>query len=166
MNLEEKVEAILYASENPLSVNDMAMVLGEDKDMVMKALKVLIRDYRKRTTSLDIVRTGIRYKLQLKNEYSDLVTPVSKREISNLELRILGFVAANTDCLRGDIIQHFGERSRSPLEGLVHRKFLNARKYRNTEQYSVTREFYRYFNIGRKDLEKKVKNMGEENSDE
>lgn len=166
MSLEEKVEAILYASENPLSITDIAMVLGENKDSVVKALKKLVKDYKDRTTSLDIVRTGIRYKMQLKNEFSDLVTPVSKREISNLELKILGFVAANTQCLRGDVIQHFGERSRSPLEGLVHRKFLNARKYRNTEQYSVTKEFYRYFNIGKKDLEGRVKSMGEDGPNE
>lgn len=166
MSLEEKVEAILYASENPLSVADIATVLREDKDGVMKALKTLIRDYKKRATSLDIVRTGIRYKLQLKNEFSDIVTPVSKREVTNLELRILGFVAANSECLRGDIVGHFGERSRTPLEGLVHRKFLNAKKYRNTEQYSVTKEFYRYFNIGKKDLQSRIKAIGEGIPDE
>ncbi len=161
MSLEEKVEAILYASENPLSIADIATVLSENKDEVMKALKALIKDYRKRPTSLDIVRNGIRYKMQLKNEFSDLVTPVSKREISNLELRILGFVAANPQCMRGDIVQHFGDRGRAPLEGLVHRKFLSARKYRNTELYSVTREFYRYFNINKSELESKVKNSEE-----
>ncbi len=161
MSLEEKVEAILYASENPLSVADIATVLNENKDEVMKALRALTKNYKKRPTSLDIVRTGIRYKMQLKNEFSDLVTPVSKREISNLELKILGFVAANPQCMRGDIVQHFGDRSRSPLEGLVHRKFLNAKKYRNTELYSVTREFYRYFNINKSELESRVKNSGE-----
>lgn len=166
MSLEEKVEAILYASENPLSVTDIATVLGENKDTVMKALRALIREYKKRSTSLVIVRGGIRYKMQLKNEFSDIVTPVSKREISNLELKILGFVAANPQCMRGNIVQHFGDRSRSPLEGLVHRKFLSAKKYRNTELYNVTKEFYRYFNINKSDLEARVKNSEEpENSE-
>lgn len=161
MSLEEKVEAILYASENPLSIADIATVLGENRDEVMKALKALLKDYRKRQTSLDIVRSGIRYKMQLKNEFSEIVTPVSKREISNLELKILGFVAANSQCMRGDIVQHFGDRSRSPLEVLVHRKFLSAKKYRNTELYSVTREFYRYFNINKNELSAKVNNSEE-----
>lgn len=166
VNLDEKVEAILYASENPMSISDIAMVLGESKDDVIKSIKALIRDYRKRKTSLDIVRTGIRYKMQLKNEFSDIVTPVSKREVSNLELKILGFVAANADCLRGDIISHFGDRSRDPLQELVHRKFLNARKYRNTELYSVTKEFYRYFNIDKKELEKRTGAVVEGTTDE
>ncbi len=166
MSLEEKVEAILYASENPLSVADIATVLNENKDEVMKAVKALIKSYRKRPTSLVIVRTGIRYKMQLKNEFSDIVTPVSKREISNLELKILGFVAANPQCMRGDIVQHFGDRSRTPLEGLVHRKFLNAKKYRNTELYSVTKEFYRYFNINKSELEDRVKNSEETEKNE
>lgn len=166
MDLDEKVEAILYASESPMSVADIAMVLGENKETVMKVLKTLIKAYHKRKTSLDIVRTGIRYKMQLKNEYSDIVTPVSKREVSNLELKILGFVAANANCMRGDIVSHFGDRSRDPLQGLVHRKFLNARKYRNTELYSVTKEFYRYFNIDKRDLENRVSAKGEELSNE
>ncbi len=164
MSLEEKVEAILYASENPLSIADIAMVLNENKDEVARALKALVRDYRKRITSLDIVKSGIRYKMQLKNEFSEMVAPVSKREISNLELKILGFVAANAQCMRGDIVQHFGDRSRTPLEGLVRRKFLSAKKYRNTELYSVTREFYRYFNINKSELEARSKNTEETES--
>lgn len=166
MDLDEKVEAILYASESPMSVSDISMVLGEDKDLVMKVLKSLIRSYKKRKTSLDIVRTGIRYKMQLKNEFSDLVAPVSKREVSNLELKILGFVAANANCLRGDVISQFGDRSRDPLQNLVHRKFLHAKKYRNTEVYSVTKEFYRYFNIDKNALESRAKSAGEDNSNE
>ncbi len=166
MDLDEKVEAILYASESPMSVADIAMVLGENKDEIMKVMKSLIRSYRKRKTSLDIVRTGIRYKMQLKNEFSDIVTPVSKREVSNLELKILGFVAANPECMRGTIIDHHGERSREPLIGLVQKKFLSARKYRNTELYSVTKEFYRYFNIDRKELESRAKSTGEEVANE
>ncbi len=155
------VEAVLYATENPLSASDIASVLGKGKEEVVRAIKGLTRDYRDRATSLTIVRVGIRYKMQLKNEFSEIVVPVSKREINNTELRILGFVAANAGCKRGDVVQRFGESSRKALENLINRKFLSPEKYRNTEIYSVTKEFYRYFNIGKKELEAKVNKLSE-----
>lgn len=154
MELGEKIEAVLYASENPLSADDIAFALREDRIAVANALKKLIRDYKSRKTSLCIVRTGIRYKLQLKNEFSDIVIPVAKREMDSTEVEILGFVAANKGCKRGDIIQKFGERSRETLQRLKSRKFLSAKKYRNTELFSVTKEFFHYFNIDRKSLDR------------
>ena len=160
------VEAVLYATENPLSAGDIASVLGEGKEEVARAIKGLTKDYRDRATSLTIARVGIRYKMQLKNEFSEIVTPVSKREISNPELRILGFVAANAGCKRGDIVQRFGESSRKALDDLINRKFLSPEKYRNTEIYGVTKEFYRYFNIGKKELEAKVTRLSGAQNDE
>lgn len=154
MDLGEKIEAVLYASENPLSADDIAFALKEDRVSVASALKKLIREYNNRKTSLCIVRTGIRYKLQLKSEFSDLVIPVSRRELDKTEISILGFIAANDNCIRGDIIQRFGEKSRETLQRLESRKLLSAKKYRNTELFSVTKEFFRYFNIDRKSLKK------------
>ncbi len=161
MELNEKIEAILYASENPLSADDIAFALREDRFAVATALKKLIKDYKSRKTSLCIVRTGIRYKLQLKEEFSDTVIPVARREMDSTEVEILGFVAANPGCKRGDIIQKFGEKSRETLQRLESRKFLTAKKYRNTELFTVTREFFHYFNVDRKTLERMAgKNKG------
>lgn len=160
MDLGEKIEAVLYASENPLSADDIAFALKEDRVAVATALKKLIKEYNNRKTSLCIVRTGIRYKLQLKSEFSDLVIPVSKRELDKTEIGILGFIAANDNCKRGDILQKFGEKSREILQRLESRKLLSAKKYRNTELFSVTKEFFRYFNIDRKSLKKMALSEG------
>lgn len=159
MNLVQKVEAVLYASESPLSAGDIAAVLSEPKEDVLKAIRQLIKDYGRRETCLTVARTGIRYKLQLKNEYSQIVSPVSRMEIDQIQLRILGFVAANPGCIRGEIIQRFGEKSRNMIQELLVRKFLSERKYRNTEVYNVTREFFRYFNVNKSDLESRLKGM-------
>ncbi len=159
MNLLQKVEAVLYACETPLSAGDIASLLGEEREIVVKAIKSLAREYGKRETCLYVARTGIRYKLQLRNEFTDLVAPVSKREIDPIQLKILGFVAANPGCIRGDIVQRFGEKSRTLIQDLVKRKLLSEKKYRNTDIYDVTREFYRYFNIKKSDLEMKAREM-------
>ncbi len=160
MNLLQKVEAVLYASETPLSAGDIASLLGEERENVVKAIKTLARDYGRRESCLSVARSGIRYKLQLRNEFTELVAPVSRREIDQIQLKILGFVAANPGCIRGDIMERFGEKSKASIQDLVKRKLLSEKKYRNTSIYDVTREFYRYFNIKKNELEMKIRELG------
>jgi chromosome segregation and condensation protein ScpB len=165
MDVVRKVEAVLYASESPMSAGDISSVIGEPREEVIKAIKKLARDYSARETCLAVARSGIRYKLQLRNEYSDIVAPVSRMEIDQVQVKILGFVAANPGALRGQIIQKYGERSRPLIHDLVKRKLLSEKRYRNTEAFDVTREFYRYFNIDRGELVSRIrKTEGEENA--
>ncbi|MEM0158896.1 MAG: SMC-Scp complex subunit ScpB [Thermoplasmataceae archaeon] len=162
MNLSARIEAVLYASNNPLSINDIASVLGEDPQSVSKELRSLIREYSRRDGALHISRSGITYKLELRKEFLQVVAPVSKKEFDRLDLEILGFVAANEGCIRGDILRRYGDKAKSRLENLRDRGFLSVKKYRNTGIYKVTREFYRYFNITPEKLKESImKNGGE-----
>ncbi|HLH86515.1 MAG TPA: SMC-Scp complex subunit ScpB [Thermoplasmataceae archaeon] len=160
MNLLSKIEAVLYASESALSVNDIASVLGEDPALVSKELKRLIREYSRRDSALQIARTGITYKIQLRKEFVPVVSPVSKKEFDRLDLEILGFIAANDGCIRGDIINRYGEKARPHIEVLKSRKFISIKKYRNTEKFSVTKEFFRYFSITPEKLKEMVAGTG------
>lgn len=153
MSVISKVEAVLYASDEPISASDISVVINEPKEEVVKAIRDLIKTYRKNGSALVIRRMGIRYKMQLSPEYSSIVTPVSTREIAQLDLKILGFIAANKECKLGDIGRKFGEKGREALNGLISRKFIRTRKFRNTELLSPTKEFYRYFNVSEKKLD-------------
>ena len=156
MSINGKVEAVLYASEEPISASDIAVVINEPKEEVLKAIRDLSRNYRKNGSALEIRRTGIRYKIQLNREYSSTVASVSRREIGPLELKVLGFVAANPGCKRGDVIRKYGEKGRDSIESAVSRKFITSRKFRNTEILAPTREFFRYFNISPGELPKRT----------
>lgn len=161
MSINSKVEAVLYASDEPISAADISVVINESKEDVVRAIKEITKSYRKIGSALVIRRTGIRYKMQLAPEFSGVVTPVSTREIAQLDLRILGFIAANKDCKLGDISKKFGDKGREALDGLISRKFIRARKFRNTELLSPTKEFYRYFNVSEKKLDSLTKNKEE-----
>lgn len=156
MTINARVEAILYASEEPISASDISVIINEPKEEVIKAIREINRNYRKNGSALEIRRTGIRYKLQLNPEYGNIVAPVSKREIGPLELKVLGYIAANPGCIKGDVIRKFGEKSRGSISYAIERKFVSSRKFRNTELLTPTREFYRYFNISPKGLQSKT----------
>ncbi len=166
MDLKSSVEALLYASKEPISVSDISMITGATKEEVSKALKSLIREYSKRETSLRISRTGVRYKIQLKDEYHDIVMGVAEPEFSQEETRMLGLIASNSDVIRGVLRENFGQDYDQIVEKLKRAGFIKSRKYRNTELFRVTRKFYSHFHVSSDDIQEAEKDMNGQEGNE
>lgn len=162
MDLKSSVEALLYASKEPISVSDISMITGASKEDVGKALRSLIREYSKRETSLRISRTGIRYKIQLKDEYHDIAMGVAEPEFSQEETRMLGLIASNSDVIRGVLRDNFGPDYDQMVEKLKKAGLIRSRKYRNTEIFRVTRKFYSHFHLSHQDIEEAQKDITDE----
>lgn len=154
MNPRLMVEAVLYASDKLLSAKDVAGVLSIPTKDVSKELRKLLKDYGERETSMTIVKIGNRYRMQLREEYLDIVNAVSEPELTNLELSVMGFIAANPSCRRGDLRDKFGDKYAASLEMLKTKKLVHSRKYRNTEILTTGKRFFDYFGIDRNRLGK------------
>lgn len=162
MELKSSVEALLYASKDPVSITDMAIILKEDKEAVAKALRSLTSEYNRRKSSLMISRSGIRYKMELRDEYHDIAFPVSEPEYSQKELSILGFIASNPGIRRGLLRDFFGEKYMEPVMKLKKDGLIKSDKYRNTELYNVTKKFYKHFNVSQEQIEDMAEGEKEE----
>lgn len=149
MDIKPRVEALLYATETPISISDMSIMLSTDKDEVMKALKKLTREYNSKNSALEIMRNGFRYKLQLREEYVQDVRSVSEREFNPQELQTLGYIAMNPDSKKGDLKLSVGLHYPEFVDSLKKKGMIYSRKYRNTELYNVTKKFYEYFDTSR-----------------
>lgn len=149
MDIKPRVEALLYATETPISISDMSIMLSTDKEEVLKALKKLTREYNSKNSALEIMRNGFRYKLQLREEYVQDVRSVSEREFNPQELQTLGYIAMNPDSKKGDLKLNVGLHYLEFVDSLKKKGMIYSRKYRNTELYNVTKKFYEYFDISR-----------------
>ncbi len=158
MEVRNKIEALLYASETPLSSAELAQIIGVDSAEVYRELRKLSKTYDSIYSALEIRKNGNRYKLQLREEFLDLVIPVSQPEFRNDELMLLGFVAAHPSCKRGDLRVNFGPDFDATVDKFIKRGFLSTERYRNTELFTVTKKFYRYFNITNRQVEDYLKN--------
>lgn len=157
MDIKPRVEALLYATDSPISISDMSIMLSADKDAVIKALKKLTREYNSMGSALEITRNGFRYKLQLRKQYIQDVRSVSSREFSAEELQTLGFIAMNPDAKKGDVKANTGSRYQEYVDILKKKGMIYSRKYRNTELYNVTKKFYEYFDISKGELKSLLK---------
>lgn len=55
------VEGVLFSADRPLRIVDIEEATGMDRGLVRKVVRRLASDYRRRNTSLEVVKVGSRW---------------------------------------------------------------------------------------------------------
>lgn len=152
--LTRKVEAILYSSKEPLKVSDIAEYLNSDNNTILKCIKDIIKNYSEINSSLTVGQFGNKYKIKLNENFNNIVSPFIDREFNDKELSMLSYIYKNPDVINGDLREKFGYDYKESLEKLKKLKMVSSKKYRNTNKYNVTKNFYLKFNINKRTLKK------------
>ncbi len=150
----KKVEAILYSSKGPLKVSDIAEYLNSDNNAVLKSIKEIIKNYAEINSSLAVGQFGNKYKIKLNDNFNELVSPFIDREFNDKELSMLSYIYKNPDVINGDLREKFGYDYKESLDNLKKLRMVSSKKYRNTNKYNVTKNFYIKFNINKRTLKK------------
>jgi segregation and condensation protein B len=156
MTISARIEALLYASENPLSIVEIASVLNEEHSVVRKELLKLIKKLSEETSGLFIAKIGNRYKLTVKKEYQDIVGPVSASELNRTDLKVAGIIATRERTIKGDLRRSLGDRYITSVKTLKEKGLITGKKEGNTESFSVTPKFYKYFNVKKEEFSKQM----------
>ena len=156
MTISARIEALLYASENPLSIVEIASVLNEEHSVVSKELLKLIKKLSEETSGLFIAKIGNRYKLTVKKEYQDIVGPVSASELNRTDLKVAGIIATRERTIKGDLRRSLGDRYITSVKTLKEKGLITGKKEGNTESFSVTPKFYKYFNVKKEEFSKQM----------
>ncbi len=152
--LTRKVEAILYSSREPLKVSDIAEYLNSDNSKILKCIRDIERNYSEIDSSLAVGQFGNKYKIKLNDNFNELVSPFIDREFTDKELSMLSYIYKNPGVINGDLREKFGYDYRESTESLKKLKMISSKKYRNTNKYNVTKNFYLKFNINKRTLKK------------
>ncbi len=150
VNLEQKIEALLFASEEPVGITEISSILFETPEQVRKSIRKLLKDYDARETSLQISTVGKKYKMTLKSDFQEIVFPVATPEFSQDELKALTIIVNSRKPMRGGVSEKLHGQAGSVIHSLKKKGMLKSEKYRNTEIYTLTNKFYRYFNVEKK----------------
>ncbi len=156
-----KVEAILFGSNTPLSLREIASLLHLTSQECSKYLRGLIKDYSRRETSLEIRKIGNRYRIELKKEFVQYVYPVAEKEFSQSDLKALGLIFKSGGLSRTQMRENFGERYNEIITKLKDRKLISAKKVGRAEVFRITSNFFKYFGVRPEDIP-----MGQEESKE
>jgi segregation and condensation protein B len=108
------LEAALYVAGRPLDLNELCSVLStRSKKKTEKTIKVLIEEYAKRNTALEILALkDERYVLQLKADFTPLVRKLVNRPLLSAgPLKTLSYIAYRQPVSQKRVIQVRGQHA-------------------------------------------------------
>tara|TARA_R110001592_G_scaffold1001_2_gene5902 strand:- start:14961 stop:15650 length:690 start_codon:yes stop_codon:yes gene_type:complete len=151
------VEAILFASEKPLTIEQIFNLLEHDlavsRAQIRLILNELIADYSAR--GLELVEVGGAFRFQTKSEYSEwvqLLWEEKPQKYSRALLETLALIAYRQPITRGDIEEIRGVAvSSNIIKTLQERNWVRIVGHREVPGrpaiYATTKQFLAHFNL-------------------
>ena len=152
------IEALIFVSEEPLSVKDLAAVLKTDKAAVEEAVAKLNEEFNARQSGLQLREVAGGWQFATRPEYQEHVRaflktrPSAKLTIASLET--LAVIAYRQPITVPEILEIRGVQSPSSIKTLLDKKLIVAKGRKETVgrpmMYGTSKEFLLQF--GLKDL--------------
>lgn len=144
------VEAALYVAGRPLNINELCQVIGsKSKNKVAKYVEMLIQNYFKRNTALEILALkDERYVLQVKAEYSHLIKKLVNRPLlSSGPLRTLAYIAYMQPVSQKRVIEVRGQHAYAHVKMLKDMDLISWERSGRSRALKTTDYFADYFGL-------------------
>ena len=144
------VESLLFSAGKPLSTEEIQETTGLSPTHVHEAIEHLMQSYntdRKNDTSLEIVKAGNKFIMQVKKTFTDQSMMVAKPEIKTDLLKTLALIAFHQPVKQSNLKHMIGERIYADVDHLVSMHLIHTVPHGATEILTTTRLFPEYFGI-------------------
>ncbi|MEM0493097.1 MAG: SMC-Scp complex subunit ScpB [Candidatus Thermoplasmatota archaeon] len=144
------VESVLFSSAKPLSIDEIKEATGLSEKKVRDALQSIIDTYnikRKDETSIEIVKAGNKYAMQVKRRFLEHSKMVAKPEIHPPLLKTLALIAFHQPIKQSNLRRMIGEKVYGHVDQLSAMHLISTKKHGSTEILTTTRLFPEYFGI-------------------
>ncbi|MGC8710083.1 MAG: SMC-Scp complex subunit ScpB [Candidatus Micrarchaeia archaeon] len=141
------IEAALFMSQNALSVNEIANIIGlASPGKVEELVKELASEYNARSTAIEIAEIGGKYMFSLKEPYASKVSALATGpDISRGALRILAYISKNNGVLQSELVKIFGDTTYAYAKELAEKEFIETKKAGRSKKIYTTLKFKEYF---------------------
>jgi len=153
---ERLVESVLFSASMPVSIEEIKQATALSKKKVTDAIEHLIQLYnidRKKETSIEVVKAGNKYTMQVKNKFFDQSVMVARPEIQNHHLKTLALIAFHQPVKQSNLRKMAGPKIYDHVDELSAMKLIHAKKHGSTEMLTTTKLFPEYFGIETTDPE-------------
>ncbi|HKV34194.1 MAG TPA: SMC-Scp complex subunit ScpB, partial [Pyrinomonadaceae bacterium] len=152
------IEALIFVSEEPLTIKALADVLKEDKEAINETLATLAQEFNARQSGLQLREVAGGWQFATRPEYHEHVRaflktrPSAKLSIASLET--LAVIAYRQPITVPEILEIRGVQSPSAIKTLLDKKLIVAKGRKETVgrpmMYGTSKDFLLQF--GLKDL--------------
>ena len=159
ISLEQRVEALVFASERPISESRMKTVLGiEDEDatkQIKEAIDSLNKSYVKNARAFRIERVAGGYRPLTREEFAPLVSRLhadrQQQKLSQAALETLSIIAYRQPVMRAEIEVIRGVACGEVLRSIMEKRLVKivgrAEELGRPMLYGTTRDFLNIFGL-------------------
>ena len=147
MNQPIAIEAALFSSGRPLTVNELAEATGIKISECKKSISELINKYKQREGALEVVKLGSKYALQLKKDATTYGRKLAPREVPSYLLKTLALIAHEQPMLQTELKRHLGSKIYEHLRELEEYGMIERERIGRTYALKTTESFLDYFGI-------------------
>lgn len=156
--LKSTIEALLFASGDPLSLNEISNFLEEKSKFIEITIQEMIEEYEKSNRGIKLIIIKGSYQLVTKSEKSDYIQKLlrknKRQSLSQASIESLAIIAYKQPITRIDIDEIRGVKSESAIQRLIERELIKEVGRLEVPGrpilYGTTEEFLRQFEL--KDL--------------
>ncbi|MBN1792198.1 SMC-Scp complex subunit ScpB [Candidatus Woesearchaeota archaeon] len=161
VDVKKEVESLLFSSGRVMTEDDLADLTGSSKKDVRKALESLKKEYDERDTSLALMESGEGWKLNVREQYVNLVTKiVADTELPFPILETLSIVAYKAPVTQAEVVRARGTNAYEHIQALIDAGFIERKKKGRSFQVGLTQKFFEYFDVpGEKSLKQLLKDV-------
>lgn len=146
MSEKALVEAALFVSDKPLSIEKLSAMVHLPQDEVKTYLIRLQTDYRIEDRGFELVETPEGYELRVKPQYREQVAKLAPfADLSEGMMRTLAIIAAKQPVKQSLIVKYQGNKSYAYIANLETKGLIKCEKFSRTKICTTTPEFEKYF---------------------
>ena len=152
MGTKEKrlVESVLFSASTPVSISEIMQATDLSRKKVNETLAELIEDYnitRKNDTSMEVIKAGDKFTMQVKEKFAEQSVMVANPEIEGHLLKTLTLIAFHQPVKQSNLRRMIGTKAYEHVDELAELKLIHTRKHGSTELLTTTKRFPEYFGI-------------------
>ncbi len=155
MNKKALIEAALFVSDKPLSLEVLNEITGIDKDEIKQIIRLMQLELDRDDRGYQLVETPNGYEFRIKHEYRDKVAKIAPfADLGEGMMRTLAIVAANQPVKQSVIVRYQGNKAYSYIKSLEEKGLIKTEKHGRTKLVYTTDDFEKYFGMSSEEIKK------------
>lgn len=143
-----QIEASLYVSGRPLSIEELSNKLEIPKKEVEELINEIAFDYLERSTAILINQVGDSYQMALKSEYMEKVSKFAKGgAIAEKYLRTLTIIALKQPIMKSLVIKIRGSGAYEHIKYLLDNALITGEKKGRSQELATTDKYAEMFGL-------------------
>ena len=161
--LKNKLEAVLFASNKPLGLEELGKLCKEsDLELVKKTISELKEDHEHRSSSLVIMENHGYYHVVVHENFIPYVKKlVTKKELSKTIIEKLAVVAHKAPAIQSDVVKIRTNKAYDHLRELEELGYITRERKGRSKLIKLTPQFFEYFSIDPTNLKERFEKVND-----